>query len=99
MHRIHWTRALIVLTLIGTLAALPATAQAAARVDDGDGDGGGVSLVRVVVDWVSEQVRSIWGAGHPTADPTGNKLLPAPPEEPLTAPIVEPTDPQAVDYP
>jgi hypothetical protein len=76
MHRIHFTRALIVLTLIGTLAALPATAQAATRVDDGAGDGDGFSLVRVVVDWVSERVRSIWGAGGPAVEPTGNRPPP-----------------------
>lgn len=76
MHRIQWTRALIVLTLIGSLAALPATAQAAVRVEDGEGEGSGFSLMQVVVDWVSDQVRSIWGAGGSDWDPTGHRPPP-----------------------
>jgi len=97
MFRIHFTRALIVLTLIASLAALPAAAQAAPRVEDGDGDrGASVSVLGTLIDWVT----SIWGAGSPDWDPTGGKHViaaPTPDEEPtdedrLSAPSAEPTD-------
>lgn len=95
MTRILFTRALIVLTLIASLAVLPATAQAAPRVDDGE-DGGGFSLVRVVVDWVSERVRSVWGGGGADWDPTGGKKALLPPSPELPAPE-KALDPQRSD--
>jgi len=99
MFRIHFTRALIVLTLIASLAALPAAAQAAPRVED-HGDGrGGLSLVRAVVDWVADRVTSMWGAGGPELDPTGGKkaLSIPPPEAPTFSSREEPLDLQTSD--
>ena len=96
MFRIHFTRALIVLTLIASLAALPAAAQAAARADDHGVDrAGSVSVLGSLIDWVT----SIWGAGGSDADPSGSKLTANPPrpEEPSTTPIVERTAPETGD--
>lgn len=65
MAGFHFPRALIVLALTVSLAALPAAAQAAPR--DDDRAEGGISLLTRLVDWVS----SIWGAGGQGFDPTG----------------------------
>ena len=81
MLRIHFTRALIVLTLIASLAALPAAAQAAPRAEDHavDDRAGSFSVLGSLIDWVT----SVWGAGGPSWDP-GQKLAqpePPPPSE------------------
>lgn len=74
MAGIRVTRALIVLTVIASLAVLPAAAQAAPR--DSGRDEGGVSLLASLFDWVS----SIWGAGGGNWDPTGRQPTTAGPE-------------------
>lgn len=84
MAGIRFTRALIVLALTVSLAALPAAAQAAPR--DGDRDEGGVSLLASLLDWVS----SIWGAGGGNWDPTGRTPTATP-----TAPAAEEPSPEA----
>lgn len=82
MVGIRFTRALTVLTLIASLAVLPAAAQAAPR--DGQRDDGGVKLLASLLDWVS----SIWGAGGGNWDP-GARPIAAPVPEPAAAPTPE----------
>jgi len=95
MLRIHFTRALIVLTLIASLAALPAAAQAAPRAEDHEGErAGSVSVLGSLIDWVT----SIWGATGPDFDPTGGKkALGTPREAPALSSREEPTDPRLPD--
>ena len=80
MAGIRFTRALIVLALTMSLAALPAAAQAAPR--DADRDEGGVSLLASLIDWVS----SVWGAGGQGFDPTGRTPTSSP-----TTPVATPS--------
>jgi hypothetical protein len=80
MAGFRFPRALIVLALTVSLAALPAAAQAAPR--DADRTEGGIPLLARLVDWVS----SIWGAGGGNFDPTGRTPTSTP-----TAPVAAPS--------
>jgi hypothetical protein len=91
MAGIRFPRALIVLALIASLAALPAAAQAAPR--DADRDEGGVSLLGLLIDWVS----NIWGAGGGNFDPTGRTSTSPTGPTPVAAPTAASSAPGVLE--
>lgn len=76
----RFIRALAAVSLVVSLFAIPAAADAAPRLDRG-GDDGSLSLVVRIREWIGR----IWGQGGPSVDPGGMK-----PPPPLTGEDPEP---------